>query len=54
VNKRALVRLFAQLDEREPQVLGHPAVPELLGLPDTLLVGSPCLVFAPEMREYVA
>jgi hypothetical protein len=48
------VSLLAQLDEREPQILGHPAVTVLLRLPDTLLVDGPSLVFAPETGEYVS
>jgi hypothetical protein len=42
------------LDDREPQVLGHPAVPELLGLPDALLVGGSRLVLAPQALQNLA
>jgi hypothetical protein len=39
--RRDSVSLLLQLNERDAQVLGHPAVAELLGLPDAGLVGGP-------------
>src|SRR3712207_5438982 len=52
--RRGNVSLLPQLDQREPQVIGHPAVAELLGLPDARLVGVPRLVLAPEPAEDLA
>ncbi|HET7272046.1 MAG TPA: hypothetical protein VFI90_13290 [Rubrobacter sp.] len=46
--KRPRIDLLVQLDQGEPEVLGHTAVPELLSLADTPLVSSPRLVLAPE------
>jgi hypothetical protein len=52
--RKSSVSLLSQLNERDAQVLGHPAVAELLGLPDARLVGGPRLVLASQAPENLA
>ena len=46
--------MLAQLYDREPEILSHAAVAELLGLGYACFVGGSRLVFAPETGECVA
>jgi hypothetical protein len=48
------VSLLSQLDDGDPQVLDHPAVAKLLGLPDARLVGGSRLVLASQVPENLA
>jgi hypothetical protein len=48
------VSLLPQLNDREPQVVGHPAVSELLGLLHAPLVGGTRLVLAPQTLQNLA
>ena len=51
--ERPPLDLPAELNPREPEVLGHPAVPEFPGLPDAGAVGVPRLVLPPELRQHL-